>query len=107
MEEVMNNVRAEQLLTTLKQHLKAQKITYAELAKRCNLHERTLKRQLTRPHIPLDQLLLLCQHAGISMATLLKRSQESRKDIIISGTGTFRQALKCLLAANIKHYSYR
>lgn len=67
----MSESQAHALLDALKRHLKSKGMTYKTLAERCDLTETTIKRLLNRPHIPLDQLMQLCQAANTSMNELL------------------------------------
>ena len=67
----MSENQANALLDALKRHLKSKGLTYKVLADRCSLTETTIKRLLNRPHIPLDQLMQLCQAAETDMNALL------------------------------------
>jgi DNA-binding Xre family transcriptional regulator/AcrR family transcriptional regulator len=71
MTEKQANSQAVALLDALKRHLKSKGMTYKTLAERCELTETTIKRLLNRPHIPLDQLMQLCQAAETNMNDLL------------------------------------
>ncbi len=77
----MSKISAEQLLATLRAHLKSQPITLSELAQRCDLSESTIKRLLNRPHIALDQLMLLCEQLDISLKTLIELNEQTPEDI--------------------------
>jgi DNA-binding Xre family transcriptional regulator len=67
----MSESQANALLDALKRHLKSKGLTYKALAERCDLTETTIKRLLNRPHIPLDQIIQLCQAAETNMNDLL------------------------------------
>ncbi|SUO97833.1 helix-turn-helix domain-containing protein [Suttonella ornithocola] len=67
---------AKQLLTTLKAELKAQGITYREIAEKWDLSEGSIKRLLNDDKISLARLLDLCQLVEMNLAELSGRAHQ-------------------------------
>lgn len=74
---------AQKLLDCFKQHLKQVGMTYRQLAERSGMAEVTIKRLLNRPRVSLDQLLVLCRHAGISLGDLSMMAQQAQSTSVI------------------------
>lgn len=69
------------LLKTLRRELKAQGITYADVALRLGLSESSIKRVFSESKLSLDRLDALCQVAGIEISDLVQKMSEDRKRI--------------------------
>ena len=69
------------LVKTLKRELKAQGITYAEVASRLQLSESSIKRLFSESTISLVRLEALCQIAGLEISDLVQKMGEERKRI--------------------------
>jgi len=69
------------LLKTLRRELKAQGITYADVATRLGLSESSIKRMFSESKLSLDRLEALCQVAGIEISDLVQKMSEERKRI--------------------------
>ena len=69
------------LLKTLRRELKAQGITYADVAVRLDLSESSIKRMFSESKLSLDRLDALCQVAGIEISDLVQKMGEERKRI--------------------------
>jgi len=69
------------LLTTLKRELKAQGITYAQVASRLGLSESSIKRWFSGSQLSLARLEQLCQLAGMEFSDLVQRMGEQRQKI--------------------------
>ena len=69
------------LLKTLRRELKAQGITYAEVAEQLALSESSIKRMFSESRLSLDRLDALCQIIGIEISGLVQKMAEERKQI--------------------------
>lgn len=69
------------LLRTLRRELKAQGITYADVAARLSLSESSIKRLFSESRLSLDRLDALCQVAGMEISDLVQKMAEERKRI--------------------------
>jgi transcriptional regulator with XRE-family HTH domain len=69
------------LLKTLRRELKAQGITYAEVATRLELSESSIKRMFSESKLSLGRLDALCQVAGMEISDLVKKMGEERTRI--------------------------
>lgn len=68
----------DQLIATLKRHLKAQGLTYRDLALRLAVSEQSIKRLFTTQRITLDRLVEIAQILGLTLAEL---SQEASSQL--------------------------
>lgn len=66
-----------QLVTVLKQHLKAAGLTYRDVAGALGLSEPSIKRLLTTGRLTVERLALLCELLGLTMAELLQEADAS------------------------------
>lgn len=73
--------QAAALLKTLKRELKAQGMTYADVASRLELSESSIKRLFSESKISLGRLDALCQIAGMEISDLVQKMGEDRKRI--------------------------
>lgn len=69
------------ILKTLKRELKAQGITYADVASRLELSESSIKRLFSESKISLGRLDALCQIAGMEISDLVQKMGEERQRI--------------------------
>ncbi|MFK7977801.1 MAG: helix-turn-helix domain-containing protein [Halioglobus sp.] len=69
------------LLKTLKRELKANGITYAEVAMRLAISESSVKRMFSEGRLSLDRLEALCQITGMEIADLVQKMESERKRI--------------------------
>lgn len=69
------------ILKTLKRELKAQGITYADVASRLELSESSIKRLFSESKISLGRLDALCQIAGMEISDLVQKMGEKRQRI--------------------------
>jgi transcriptional regulator with XRE-family HTH domain len=69
------------LLKTLRRELKAQGITYAEVAGQLDLSESSIKRMFSESRLSLDRLDALCKVAGMEISDLVQKMGEERKRI--------------------------
>ena len=67
------------LLNTLKRELKAQGITYADVATRLELSESSIKRLLSGSKLSLDRLEQLSQLVGMEISDVVQKMGEERK----------------------------
>ena len=71
--------QAPTLLNTLKRELKAQGITYAQVACHLGLSESSIKRLFSSSNLSLARLEQLCQLVGLEISDLVQKMAESRK----------------------------
>lgn len=69
------------LMDALKRALRAKRITYAEVARRLELSEASVKRLLSRGGLTLERFEQICQVAGIRMVELVRETDRG-KDVI-------------------------
>ena len=69
------------LLNTLKRELKAQGLTYTEVAEQLNLSESSIKRLFSESRLSLDRLEQLCQLLGMEISDLVQKMNEQRKQL--------------------------
>lgn len=69
------------ILTTLKRELKAQGITYIEVAARLDLSESSIKRLFSENRLSLHRLEQLCQLLGMEISDLVQKMNEQRKQL--------------------------
>lgn len=69
------------LLNTLKREMKAQGITYAEVAGRLGLSQSSIKRLFSESKLSLARLEQLCQLVGLELSDLVQKMTEERKRI--------------------------
>lgn len=69
------------LLKTLKRELKANGVTYADVAQRLELSESSVKRLFSEGRLSLDRLEALCQVVGLEIADLVQKMESERKRI--------------------------
>ena len=69
------------LLNTLKRELKAQGITYAQVAGNLGLSESSIKRLFANSNLSLARLEQLCQLVGLEISDLVQKMGENRKKI--------------------------
>jgi transcriptional regulator with XRE-family HTH domain len=67
------------LVGELKRFLKAQGITYAELARRVGLSESSIKRMLAKHTLSLQRLEQICNAAGLEISDLVELMNEGRE----------------------------
>lgn len=75
----MSQVNA--LLQTLKRELKANGVTYAQVAERLGLSESSVKRMFSASRVSLDRLEALCQIVGMDISDLVQKMGSARKAI--------------------------
>ncbi len=73
--------QAASLVKTLKRELKAQGMTYADVAQGLGLSESSIKRMFADSRLSLDRLDALCQLLGLEFADLAHKMSESRTRI--------------------------
>ncbi|GAB1386182.1 hypothetical protein MASR1M59_13300 [Melaminivora sp.] len=66
------------LITALKQELKAARLTYAELAQQLGLAESSVKRMLARGDMPLSRIDAICRVLRLDFADLARRVADSQ-----------------------------
>ena len=66
-----------QLISTLKQRLKAAGMTYRDVAQALDLSEPSVKRLLASGRLTLERLAQLCELLGLTMAELLQEAERS------------------------------
>ncbi len=66
--------QTEALVQTLKRLLRAQKITYAQVAKELDLSETSVKRLFSKSSFTLDRLEQICRMAGVSIFDLAREA---------------------------------
>lgn len=66
-----------QLINTLKQALRAQKLTYADVARRLRLSVASVKRIFSRGDVSLSRLEAICDLAGLELSELVERMAAS------------------------------
>ncbi len=69
------------LITTLKRELKAQGMTYAQVARQLQLSESSIKRLFSGSQLSLTRLEQLCQLLGMEISDLVQKMGEGRKKI--------------------------
>lgn len=69
------------LLKTLKRELKANGVTYADVAHRLSISESSVKRLFSESRLSLDRLEALCQIVGMEIADLVQKMESERKRI--------------------------
>jgi transcriptional regulator with XRE-family HTH domain len=69
------------LMDALKRALRAKRITYAEVARRLDLSEASVKRLLSRGGLTLERFEQICQVAGIRMVELVRETDRG-KDMV-------------------------
>ena len=69
------------LLRTLRRELKAQGVTYADVAGRLQLSESSIKRMFSESKLSLERLEALCQVFGLEISDLVQRMGEERQRI--------------------------
>ncbi|MBB5210974.1 helix-turn-helix domain-containing protein [Microbulbifer hydrolyticus] len=69
------------LMKTLKRELKARGVTYAEVAKRLQLSESSIKRLLSGDTLSVVRLESLCEIAGMDFSDLIRKTSEARRGI--------------------------
>lgn len=69
------------LIKTLKRELKAQGLTYAEVAVRLKLSESSIKRMFAESRLSLERLEALCQLLGLEISDLVHKMGEARTRI--------------------------
>lgn len=69
------------LLTALRRRLRHDGLTYAEVARRMNLSEPTVKRLFSTGRLTLDRLEALCEVVGIDLVELARDAQENRAQL--------------------------
>jgi hypothetical protein len=62
----------------LKRHLKAQKMTYAEVAKSLRVSEASVKRMFSKGSFTLDRFAQVCQFAGTSLTELAREADSGK-----------------------------
>lgn len=67
------------LVTELKRHLKAQGVTYAELARRLDLSESSIKRLFAKQTFSLRRLEHICNVVGLEISDLVEMLNEHRE----------------------------
>jgi transcriptional regulator with XRE-family HTH domain len=65
----------------LKRHLKAQKMTYAEVAKSLRVSEASVKRMFSKGSFTLDRFEHVCQFAGTSLTQLAREADSGKVHI--------------------------
>jgi len=69
------------LMKTLKRELKARGFTYAEVARRLQMSESSIKRLLSGDSLSVARLESLCEIAGMDFADLVRKTTEARRGI--------------------------
>ena len=69
------------LLQTLRRELKAQGITYADVAAQLDLSESSIKRIFSESKLSLDRLEALCKVVGMEISDLIQKMGEERQRI--------------------------
>jgi len=69
------------LMKTLKRELRARGITYAEVARRLQMSESSIKRLLGGESLSLARLETLCEIAGMDFSDLVRKTAEARSGI--------------------------
>lgn len=69
------------LLKTLKRELKANGVTYADVAHRLSISESSVKRLFSESRLSLDRLEALCQIVGMEIVDLVQKMESERKRI--------------------------
>jgi len=68
-----------ELVDALKRHLRARRISYAQLARSIELSEATVKRMFSRQAMTLERLEQICTALGIGLAELLEYADAGRQ----------------------------
>lgn len=69
------------LLKTLKRELKANGLTYADVAQRLDLSQSSVKRLFSESRLSLGRLEALCEIAGLEITDLVQKMESERKRI--------------------------
>lgn len=69
------------LIVTLKQALKAQRLTYADVAEKLDMSEANVKRMFASKRFTLDRIEEICQVMDMSLSDLFQLFEESRQRI--------------------------
>lgn len=69
------------LMKTLKRELKARGVTYADVARRLQLSESSIKRLLSGDTLSITRLETLCEIAGMDFSDLVRKTREARRGI--------------------------
>ena len=73
--------QAAALLRTLRRELKAQGVTYADVAVRLQLSESSIKRMFSESKLSVDRLDALCKIVGLEISDLVQKMGEERQRI--------------------------
>ena len=73
--------QSDALVTTLKQVLKQQRITYADIAVRLEMSEANVKRMFSNKHFTLQRLEQICHMMNMELGDLFQYYEESRQSI--------------------------
>ncbi len=73
--------QTEVLIKTLKQALKSQRLTYAEVARRLGMSEANVKRMFASKRFSLERLEQICQLMQMELSDLFQLYEESRQQI--------------------------
>ncbi len=76
----MNQVS--ELISTLKQLLREQQITYRQLAQRLELSEASIKRLFSEQSFSLERFAQICEVAGVDIAGLTQLADERRQKVV-------------------------
>ena len=71
------------LLDTLKRELKRQGVTYADLGRRLNLSESSIKRMFSSSRLSLERLEALCHVVGMEISDLVAKMGADRKRVAL------------------------
>jgi hypothetical protein len=84
----VHNINPEYVLRALREKIKENRITYAQLAKSMDIPLSTLKRHLHSSAITLDKLIDYCKMVGMSLDDLVKQARhiESQNDELFTKT---------------------
>ena len=69
------------VVESLKRHLKAQKVTYAAVAKSLKISEASIKRMFSKGSFTLDRFDQICQFAGTSLSELAREADSGKVHI--------------------------
>jgi hypothetical protein len=69
------------VVESLKRHLKAQKVTYAAVAKSLKISEASIKRMFSKGSFTLDRFDQICQFAGTSLTELAREADSGKVHI--------------------------